>query len=180
MRIATWNVNSIRTRAPRVVDWLVREDIDVLAMQEIKCKPEQFPVEYFLYRPEITYISPVLIYAQYFPGTGCYFYQSSRFFGSIGKRLLQHNMLPGVKRLFCIREMCIIRCSDHHKINSIIAQHLLYSTYYSCLRISSFCFIALALQYAYQLKMIRQDGDKRQMKNFRRNTKPDYSHSYFF
>jgi exodeoxyribonuclease-3 len=47
MRIATWNVNSIRTRAPRVVDWLVREDIDVLAMQEIKCRPEQFPVELF-------------------------------------------------------------------------------------------------------------------------------------
>lgn len=47
MRIATWNVNSIRTRVDRVVDWLVREDIDVLAMQEIKCKPEQFPVEAF-------------------------------------------------------------------------------------------------------------------------------------
>ncbi|WP_350348599.1 exodeoxyribonuclease III [Agromyces sp. G08B096] len=43
MRIATWNVNSIRTRHARVVDWLVREDVDVLAMQEIKCKPEQFP-----------------------------------------------------------------------------------------------------------------------------------------
>ncbi|MET1044575.1 MAG: exodeoxyribonuclease III [Microbacteriaceae bacterium] len=47
MRVATWNVNSIRTRAGRVVDWLVREDIDVLGMQEIKCKPEQFPVELF-------------------------------------------------------------------------------------------------------------------------------------
>lgn len=47
MRIATWNVNSIRTRVNRVVDWLVREDIDVLAMQEIKCKPSQFPVEPF-------------------------------------------------------------------------------------------------------------------------------------
>ncbi len=47
MRIATWNVNSIRTRAARVVDWLVREDVDVLAMQEIKCKPEQFPAELF-------------------------------------------------------------------------------------------------------------------------------------
>lgn len=43
MRIATWNVNSIRTRVDRVVDWLQRQDIDVLAMQEIKCKPEQFP-----------------------------------------------------------------------------------------------------------------------------------------
>lgn len=47
MRIATWNVNSIRTRVGRVVDWLIREDIDVLAMQEIKCKPEQFPTEPF-------------------------------------------------------------------------------------------------------------------------------------
>lgn len=43
MRIATWNVNSIRARSTRVVDWMVREDIDVLAMQEIKAKPEQFP-----------------------------------------------------------------------------------------------------------------------------------------
>ena len=47
MRIATWNVNSIRARSGRVVDWLIREDIDVLAMQEIKCKPEQFPAEPF-------------------------------------------------------------------------------------------------------------------------------------
>ena len=44
MRVATWNVNSVRTRVGRVVDWLVREDVDVLGMQEIKCKPEQFPV----------------------------------------------------------------------------------------------------------------------------------------
>jgi exodeoxyribonuclease-3 len=47
MRIATWNVNSIRTRVGRVVDWLVREDIDVLGMQEIKCTPEQFPAAAF-------------------------------------------------------------------------------------------------------------------------------------
>ena len=47
MRLATWNVNSIRTRVDRVVDWMVREDVDVLAMQEIKCKPEQFPAEKF-------------------------------------------------------------------------------------------------------------------------------------
>ena len=47
MRVATWNVNSIRTRVGRVVDWMLREDIDVLGMQEIKCKPEQFPLEAF-------------------------------------------------------------------------------------------------------------------------------------
>ncbi len=47
MRIATWNVNSIRTRHGRVVDWLVNADVDVLGMQEIKCKPEQFPMAPF-------------------------------------------------------------------------------------------------------------------------------------
>jgi len=47
MRIATWNVNSIRTRYGRVVDWLVNADVDVLAMQEIKCTPAQFPMEPF-------------------------------------------------------------------------------------------------------------------------------------
>ncbi len=47
MRIATWNVNSIRSRVARVTDWLVREDVDVLAMQEIKCTQEQFPYEAF-------------------------------------------------------------------------------------------------------------------------------------
>ena len=47
MRVGTWNVNSIRTRVGRVVDWLVREDIDVLAMQEIKCTEEQFPYDAF-------------------------------------------------------------------------------------------------------------------------------------
>jgi exodeoxyribonuclease-3 len=47
MRVATWNVNSIRARVDRTVDWMVREDVDVLGMQEIKCKPEQFPYEKF-------------------------------------------------------------------------------------------------------------------------------------
>lgn len=47
MRIATWNVNSIRARVERVVDYLERSDIDVLLMQETKCKPEQLPVAPF-------------------------------------------------------------------------------------------------------------------------------------
>lgn len=48
MRLATWNVNSVRTRAERVVDWMVRADVDVLAMQETKCTDEQFPSMAFL------------------------------------------------------------------------------------------------------------------------------------
>jgi len=47
MRLATWNVNSVRARVNRIVDFAVRENIDVLAMQEIKCKPEQFPYAQF-------------------------------------------------------------------------------------------------------------------------------------
>lgn len=47
MRLATWNVNSIRARVERTVEFAVRESIDVLAMQEIKCKAEQFPFEAF-------------------------------------------------------------------------------------------------------------------------------------
>ena len=43
MRLATWNVNSIRTRVDRVTDWLERADVDVLAMQETKCSDDQFP-----------------------------------------------------------------------------------------------------------------------------------------
>ena len=44
MRLATWNVNSIRVRVDRVVDYLERADIDVALLQETKCRPEQFPV----------------------------------------------------------------------------------------------------------------------------------------
>ncbi len=47
MRLATWNVNSIRTRAERVVAWLERSDVDVLAVQETKCRDDQFPYAVF-------------------------------------------------------------------------------------------------------------------------------------
>lgn len=47
MRITTWNVNSIRTRVDRVIAFLERSGTDVLAMQEIKCKPDQFPTQAF-------------------------------------------------------------------------------------------------------------------------------------
>ena len=43
MRLATWNVNSVRSRADRVAAWLERSDVDVLAMQETKCREDQFP-----------------------------------------------------------------------------------------------------------------------------------------
>ncbi len=47
MRIATYNVNSVRSRSGRILDWMVREDVDVVALQEIKCTEAQFPFEAF-------------------------------------------------------------------------------------------------------------------------------------
>jgi exodeoxyribonuclease-3 len=47
MKIATWNVNSVRTRAALVADFLTREQPDLLLMQEIKCEAHQFPGDVF-------------------------------------------------------------------------------------------------------------------------------------
>lgn len=44
MRIATWNVNSLRSRIDRVEAFLDRHEIDVLAVQETKAKEEQLPL----------------------------------------------------------------------------------------------------------------------------------------
>ena len=43
MRIATWNVNSITARLPRLLAWLESSGTDVLCIQETKCTDEQFP-----------------------------------------------------------------------------------------------------------------------------------------
>lgn len=42
-KIATWNVNSINTRLPRLLDYLKREQPDILCLQELKCMEEKFP-----------------------------------------------------------------------------------------------------------------------------------------
>ena len=44
MRIATWNVNSLRSRIDRVEAFVQRHDIDVLALQETKAREDQLPL----------------------------------------------------------------------------------------------------------------------------------------
>ncbi len=44
MRIATWNVNSLRVRLPHVLAWLAAEQPDLLALQETKIPDQDFPV----------------------------------------------------------------------------------------------------------------------------------------
>lgn len=45
MKIATWNVNSLKVRLAHVIDWLESERPDVLALQETKVRDEAFPRE---------------------------------------------------------------------------------------------------------------------------------------
>jgi exodeoxyribonuclease III len=47
LKVATWNVNSLRVRLPHVLKWLEREQPDLLALQETKLKDEEFPADTF-------------------------------------------------------------------------------------------------------------------------------------
>ena len=47
MKIATWNVNSLKTRLQHVLDWLATTEPDVLVLQEIKQVTEAFPADTF-------------------------------------------------------------------------------------------------------------------------------------
>lgn len=43
MRIATWNVNSLKVRLQHVIDWLATSNVDVLCLQELKLTDDKFP-----------------------------------------------------------------------------------------------------------------------------------------
>jgi exodeoxyribonuclease-3 len=45
--IATWNVNSVRTRLSQIIDWIKKFNPDILCLQETKVIDESFPVEAF-------------------------------------------------------------------------------------------------------------------------------------
>ncbi|MGI9223254.1 MAG: exodeoxyribonuclease III [Woeseiaceae bacterium] len=45
MKIATWNVNSMKVRLPHVLEWMSASDPDVLVLQEIKQVTEMFPTD---------------------------------------------------------------------------------------------------------------------------------------
>lgn len=48
VRIVTWNVNSLRARMPRVEEWILDVEPDVLCLQETKLADDAFPHERFL------------------------------------------------------------------------------------------------------------------------------------
>jgi exodeoxyribonuclease-3 len=47
MRLATWNVNSLKARLPRIEEWLSTVQPDVLCVQETKCADDAFPLMTF-------------------------------------------------------------------------------------------------------------------------------------
>lgn len=45
MKVASFNLNGIRARLPRLIEWLEREQPDVVCLQELKCADESLPVQ---------------------------------------------------------------------------------------------------------------------------------------
>ncbi|MDO8293696.1 MAG: exodeoxyribonuclease III, partial [Gallionella sp.] len=43
MKLATWNVNSLKVRLPQVLDWLAANPVDALCLQETKQQDKDFP-----------------------------------------------------------------------------------------------------------------------------------------
>lgn len=43
MKIAAWNVNSLKVRLPHLLDWLAEQQPDALCLQELKLKDHNFP-----------------------------------------------------------------------------------------------------------------------------------------
>ena len=44
MKIASWNVNSVKVRLPHLLDFLEDAQPDVLCLQETKCLADDFPL----------------------------------------------------------------------------------------------------------------------------------------
>jgi len=68
MKIASWNVNSLKVRLPQVLDWLSRHRPDALALQETKLADDAFPADAFaqagwhvLYSGQKTYNGVALV-----------------------------------------------------------------------------------------------------------------------
>lgn len=47
MKLATWNINSLKVRLPQVLDWLNDNPVDALCLQELKLAQDMFPLEAF-------------------------------------------------------------------------------------------------------------------------------------
>ena len=44
MKIASWNVNSLKVRLPHLLDWLAEQQPEALCLQELKLEDQNFPL----------------------------------------------------------------------------------------------------------------------------------------
>ena len=54
MKIATWNVNSLTVRLPRLLDWLPANAPDIVCLQETKIEDAHFPARADRCAPDTT------------------------------------------------------------------------------------------------------------------------------
>src|SRR3546814_13440135 len=47
MKLATWNVNSLKVRLPQVLEWLENNRVSALCLQELKLPDDKFPLDAF-------------------------------------------------------------------------------------------------------------------------------------
>jgi exodeoxyribonuclease-3 len=57
LKIATWNVNSIKMRANHLIDFITKHNPDVICLQELKCETDKFPHELLSHLPYNFYIN---------------------------------------------------------------------------------------------------------------------------
>jgi len=57
LKIATWNVNSIKMRVNHLLDFIKQHDPDVICLQELKCETDKFPHELLSHLPYNFYIN---------------------------------------------------------------------------------------------------------------------------
>ena len=48
MKLATWNVNSLKVRMPHLLSWLATAQTDIVCLQETKTTDDSFPVQELL------------------------------------------------------------------------------------------------------------------------------------
>ena len=56
MKIASWNVNSVRARLDNVKQYINKNEPDILLLQEIKVQDQDFPYDYFKKLGYISYV----------------------------------------------------------------------------------------------------------------------------
>ena len=71
IKVASWNVNSVRARIDLILKWIKTNNPDILLLQEIKAREEDFPYSAFEnLNYNIGHLRPTLVYGENDPHNG--------------------------------------------------------------------------------------------------------------